>query len=144
AHLRGGSHGQNAAPGAEGEGHMRRFASEDLSTLNAWRAGHRLRPLRRKELPEFGLIVDGAAIGFLLRTEWPELAMLDAFITCPEARRRRRHAAIKQITRALCEEAQRRGVARLVSFTESRGIATVAQGLGFQVGGNFQAVQKEL
>lgn len=122
----------------------RQFLLTDLSTINAWRAGHGLPGVSRADLPKTGFIVDGAAAGFLVRTESKTLALLDSFVSCPTAPLRARHAAVKELTHALTAEAQSQGIETLGALTQSSGIVKVGALLGFRSGGVFQAIGKSI
>ncbi len=84
---------------------MRTFESKDIETAKDWmrRRGHNLPG--NFSFPKTGLIEDGTACGFLIRTEMPT-AMLDFFISNPLAERRVRLHALSQIAEALLNQAR--------------------------------------
>jgi len=111
---------------------MTPFTRDSLSTVNSWRAARGMRPLRPDALPKIGLMVEGLAAGFLFETESPEVAILDSFITNPEAPLRKRYRACQEILAALGKLAAEKGISRLVGFTDSRGVADMAARLGYE------------
>jgi len=103
----------------------------DLVTINRWRAARSMAPLRWEAVPKIGLIVPDLAAGFLFETESPIVAILDSFITNPDAPMRLRYKAVQEILAALGEKAKSLGIERLIGFSESNGIVRLAEGLGY-------------
>jgi len=102
-----------------------------------------VRPLDKAAIPAFGLIEDDKAAGFLVRTEL-NIALLDNFVTNPDAKLRHRHAALKIIAWSLCREAQERGYTVIAATTQSHGIVMIGEALGFKNTGLYCGMQREL
>lgn len=78
---------------------MRPFEREkDLIEVNEWLLKRELKPLQLEELPNYGMIEDGIACGFVVLTD-TQVCFLEAFITNPGAGLMQRDRAITRLVK---------------------------------------------
>jgi hypothetical protein len=123
---------------------MRRFTFKDMDALNRWYSARQLPMVPWRALPELGFIVDDVAAGFLYRTDAPELAFLDGFVTNPAAPLRARRHAVQELVEELCNAAYVHGVGCVAGMTEHRSLARLVQRHGFRPIGLYEMLRKEL
>lgn len=80
--------------------------------------------------PKYGLIVEGVACGFLIKTDTP-IALLDFFFGNPKAKQAEKLKAFKLISQGLIKEAVRDGFSVIQTDTKVLSLKKVANGLGF-------------
>lgn len=122
---------------------MRFFESSDYAQIAGWFRARGMEPPRRGDFPSFGLIEEGIGAGFLMVTDTP-LAIIDFFITNPDAARRRRHAAMDAITEGLLRQAKHLGFRAVKGDSKFVVIKNLAKRCGFQEAGNYSCFIKEL
>lgn len=120
---------------------VRPYEPKDLDTINRWYAAHGKQAVTDDLLPATGVIVDGVAAGFLYSTD-SAIAVLDGFVTCPDAPLRQRFEALLGIIDQLTTTAKENGARRVVGFTRSHGMERLCERLKFACGGDFSLMVK--
>lgn len=111
---------------------MRAFiVSRDLATINNWLKKRGKEPLGEKEVPRFGMIVDGAAVGFLELTDGSS-CFLECFISNPDEDSDERDKAISNISRWLLGVAASAGYKRCLVLSQEKSLIARAIDLGFK------------
>ena len=110
---------------------MRRFSAIDLPEVQGWYALRHLAPPTLDMLPDFGCIEPEVAAGWLYCTD-SSFALLDGYITNPEAFSRDRDAALDVITSELLAEARRAGFRHVLAYTRHGSIGRRAMRHGFR------------
>jgi len=123
---------------------MRLFHSADLREINVWYASRGEYGLTATAVPETGLIEPHIACGFLYRTDAPAIAMLDSFVSNPEAPLRARATSLREIAQRLMELAEVGGVTHIMALCKSRGISRLADRMGLKPIGFYALAGKEL
>lgn len=121
---------------------MRRYAPSDCAEVAGWYEARGERAPPPDTLPTLGLIVPGAAAGWLYRTD-SSVCLLEGFVTNPAAPLRARHRAIGAIIDALIEEAKAEGFRYVVGMARSNGIASVARRRQFKAIGAHVMLTRE-
>lgn len=124
---------------------IRPFRSEDLPELNRWLAARGHPEASLEALPRWGWFAPGVGAMFLLKAE-RGLAIVDDFVTCPEASPEARHAACLELVAAL-EETAKPGPGepptRLVFWTQDTSVIRRAtEQHGFHQVGTFVLLTK--
>lgn len=123
---------------------VRRFRPEHLAELNRWYAARDLPAVMSGVLPHVGYIAPGLAAGFLYRTD-SELALLDGFISNPEAPLLDRGRAISRVLEALVEEVPAgAGVSHLIGLTRVRGMEQLVERAGFSAVGGYRLFTRKV
>jgi hypothetical protein len=122
---------------------VRDFAIADLADVNAWHCAHGRPGMAASHVPQTGRIVPGVAAGFLYVTD-SDVALLEGYVTNPEAPLRERSKAVDEITHALLAEAKDLGMGRVVALCASGGIARRAGKFGLQWRGSVQFLAREV
>jgi hypothetical protein len=115
----------------------------DRAQLDAWYAAHGYSPLRPGELPATGFVVEGAAAGFLYRTD-SDTVILEGFITNPDAPPEVRYQALEQVHAALVAAAQQSGARRILALTADDSLKQRALTHGFTSLGLFELLEHNL
>lgn len=123
---------------------IRLFHQADLESVNRWYAARGDPALPITMLPEIGIIEEDTAAGFLYRTDAPAMAMLDSFVSNPEAPLRARATALREIAQRLIELAGAGGIRHIMALCKSRGIERLASRMGLHPVGMYVVVGKEL
>lgn len=116
---------------------FRRVESGDWLELLSWHEARKRAVLHPQAFPPTGLIAEEGNVA--LAASWLYLtnsasAVVGFTITRPGIPIRLAHRAVHGILEQLVGEAKARGVGLLVFHTSSRGMAKIAQRLGFAVG----------
>lgn len=122
---------------------MRLYEPEDFKQVAGWFRVRGLGELQRNHLPDVGYIEEQVACGFLIQTELP-YAILDFFITNPEAGRRRRYAALDAITSELLRKARFLECKAVRASSQINSIESLAKRHGFRAMGDYALFLKEL
>lgn len=110
---------------------MRPVESIDFAEINSWREMRHVPILDKSIYPENGLIEPDCAAGFLTLTN-SSVALLENFVSNPQASMRDREKAIATIGLALEERAKKNGAKYLVAWTQSEGIAKACLKRGYK------------
>ena len=94
-------------------------------------------------LPPIGLIVPNVAAGWLVQTD-AGLAMLEGYITNPEASSEKRNAALDAITQGLISRAHKLGYTSVVALFTDDGIGSRAGRHGFRDIGSYRMMSREV
>lgn len=84
--------------------------------LRSWLSSHDMKAPEKHLLPDIGLCVDGKAIGFLLTTNSSQ-AYLDTFAADPRIDQSLRDGALRTLTNALIEIAQKKSIKFIQALT---------------------------
>jgi hypothetical protein len=122
---------------------VRVFRPEHLAEVNRWYTARGLPQVPASALPSTGRIVPGVASGFLYRTD-SDLALLEGYVSNPEAPLRARARAFDGIVAALIEEAKAGGARRVVAFCASEGVRRRAARLALEHVGTYSLVAREV
>lgn len=122
---------------------MRRFVQSDLDEINTWYAARGAPSIPLSTLPEVGEIEPGVAAGFLYQTD-STLALVEGYVSNPEAPSDARNAALDGITAALIADAKALGVQQVVALCTDKGIEERAQRHGFKPIGMYAMLAKNL
>lgn len=122
---------------------MRTYRPDDYEELKAWCQDRQMRVPQPDDLPLFGLIEPGVAAGFLVMTD-TRTAILDFFISNPQAHAIRRGRAVDIIILGLMERARYLGVKRLLCDTQIDTIKRKALNLAFEPLGQYSVFCKEI
>lgn len=123
---------------------MRAFLPADLPTVNTWRAARGLPPVPGGTLPSTGYLVEGVAAGFLYLTDAPSVALLDGFVSCPDAPLRARQAALAELVERLLHDAKASGAVHVLGLTSRRSMERLVTRLGFHDAGTYRLMTKEV
>lgn len=123
---------------------VRRFRPEHLAELGRWYVARGLPAPTSGVLPRVGYIVPGLAAGFLYRTD-SEIALLDGFVSNPEAPPLDRGRAISRVLEALIAEVSTgAGVSHLVGLTRVRGMERLVERAGFASGDGYRLFSRKV
>jgi hypothetical protein len=122
---------------------MRQVMDSDFKDINEWRAERKAPILPLSWYPNFGMIVEDVAAGFLTITD-SDVAILEHFVTNPLAYRDDRMRAIHEIATRLEDEARKRDYKHLIALTSSERIVAHALALKFKEIGPLTMLGKEL
>jgi hypothetical protein len=75
---------------------VRRFISSDYNDLVNWWKAQKWTPVPEDHLPEYGLVIDGIAAGFIYRTD-SKFALLEFVIANPNTTKEERSEALDLI-----------------------------------------------
>lgn len=117
--------------------------NEDLEQVNLWLIAHNQIPCEKSDLPGYGVIEDGVAVGFLCQTD-TKTCFIDPMISNKEASSEDRNAALNDIIIKLGELAKTMGYKRLLFMTAERSLQERGSKLGFTVTQNMGFGFKEL
>lgn len=109
---------------------MRKFEEEDYFTIQEWFARRLIKAPLKEMLPPTGLIEDGLAAGFLIKTDTPA-GVLDFFISNPQANRLNRLEAIYDVAQGLIVSAKQAGIKSLICSTRFSNVKQIAIKHGF-------------
>lgn len=116
---------------------VRRTTDDDIVQITEWL---RLRgsPVPKIGFPPFGMIVDGVACGFLIFCDC-DLAMVDFFISNPNASNEDKEIAYDLLYVAVENEAIRRGVKQIAGYSKVPKVLalSIRHGLRFDDGPYF-------
>lgn len=116
---------------------LRLYTSNDFPEVKHWYCLRGEHNAREEHFPPYGYFWPGVAVGFLYSTD-SKLALIEGFITNPEAALRERHKAVLGIAEALVIACKFKKKIPL-AFTESNGIRKIAKRVGLQSAGLFEA-----
>jgi hypothetical protein len=109
----------------------RLFIDSDKAELKEWMKARDMNvDASLESLPALGIIYPGVAAGFLRLCEGG-YALMDGYITNPEASSEDRDTALDAITAALIVTADKRGIKNLIAITKHWTIASRAERHGF-------------
>lgn len=97
---------------------MRMFLKTDLDEINKWRESRKVQILGDESYPPTGLIEPGVAAGFINFTQ-TNVALLENFVSNPEADIKKRELAIMQIVESLEKIAYDAGIPWVLAVTEN-------------------------
>lgn len=109
----------------------REFNISDLSSMNTWLIARNLPQKKIMDLPVYGLIVEGLAVGFLVETD-SCFALLDFFVSNPEADRNDRKVALTMIAAEMVEIAKEKGFETLLTYSKIAATQAIAADVGFK------------
>jgi hypothetical protein len=113
-----------------------------LDAINGWMLARGRGQVPLSMCPQEGRVVPGVAAGFLYQTD-SDTALLDHFVSNPEAPFDERQAAMDTIADALIHRAGELGFHNIVAMTKSAGIRDRALRMGFRDAGNSCILVKE-
>ncbi len=122
---------------------MRRFKESDIKEYMAWLDGREAPLINPAFLPDFGLICEGVACGFLMRGE-KNVAFLEFFASNPEVKRDVRSDAFDEIVVGLVDEAKSRGVRILLASTQHKSIRDLGKRHMFTELGEFTSLTRRI
>lgn len=102
----------------------------DYKTIAHWHESRGMPVPPVDMIPTFGLIEPGVAAGFLMVTDC-NLAIVDFYVTNPEATREARDAALDQVTIDLIKYGNSVGITNFKTDSQVSAIKDRAQRLGF-------------
>lgn len=123
---------------------LRKFnIDRDYETLCQWHEMYGIRPPQPENISKFGVVVEGVAAGFLLKTDTCT-ALLEGFIANPESWDHERDEALDKIAEGLIEEALKQGFKNIVCFTKLPAIVKRAQKFGLKEIGDYKLLSRGL
>jgi hypothetical protein len=122
---------------------MRVFRRDDLEAVNGWFSGHRQPPMVPAALPTLGLIEPGVAAGFLYETD-STMAMVEGYVTNPDAAPADRNAALDEITEALLDCAKDQRFKHVIAICRDDSIEKRAERHGFKLLGRYALMAREV
>lgn len=122
---------------------LRKYSKHDYLTFCEWFFKRQMKPPVAYILPPVGMIVDGVGAGFLIETNC-HVAMLDFFITNPDASAESRHEALEQITSSLIFYAAANDYKFIRADSSIESIQERAIARGFKKSGEYSVFWKEL
>lgn len=122
---------------------MRTYSKHDYSQVCEWYGARHQSPPPIECTPETGVIVDGVAAGFLLKTD-AKVGILEFFITNKDAEKELRHRAMTDIAHALTLTAKNLGLKQIVCNTEFDNVKRLLHLSNFTYYGEFSTFSKEL
>lgn len=121
----------------------RAFAEADYAELARWFKAHRLAVPKLERLAPTGFIVEGVAAGFAYICDG-RIAVLEHFISSPDASAEERDAALDEITERLFAQAQARGCWAAIGTTQLNAMRARAERHGMRDFGQYHYLLKEL
>lgn len=121
----------------------RLVVATDFEEIGSWYRGHNEPPLTIEAAPPTGLIVPGQAAAWLYLTDG-DMALLENYITNPEAPLRERYASLEIITVCLESIAKQKGYKRLAACIKEKGLVRAAERRNFNTYGTFTAMGKDI
>jgi hypothetical protein len=115
---------------------------DHLADVASWYFAHHGSELDLQYLAPVGLIEPGVAAGFLVLTT-AGVAMLDGFVTNPEAPLRARRAGLTGIMERLIAMAAEAGFQRVFGMTTVHGMVALCKRQGFRKAGDFAVLVRE-
>lgn len=131
------------ALGDEVGGLVRQFDHTDLATVNRWYEGHEKPGMPLGALPQYGLIVENVAAGFLFTTDG-DFAIIEAYVANPQSEKTQRSEALDRITAGLVEHARAQGFKSVLALSRHPAIEARAQRLGFSAVGTYRMLSLAL
>ncbi len=120
---------------------MRRFNANDLDTVNSWYMARGMRVMEPDELPAVGFYEPGVAAGFVYQTD-SSIALLEGYVTNPDADPVVRDGALDSITLALMRAARNAGKRHIVGLCQDPHIEARANKHGMASIGTYALVSK--
>jgi hypothetical protein len=99
--------------------------------------------LKGAKFPKVGFIAEGVAAGFLYQTDGG-FALVEGFITNPDAPMRDRMIGLEMVTELLILEAEKLGVKHLVGMTQRKSIGRLGKRHGFRDLGEYRMFAREI
>ena len=121
---------------------VRAYKSDDFGTVQTWLAKRKLTAPSPELLSEIGFITN-ECVGFLYLTN-SGMAILDSYVSDPEASKAARAEAFTEITKRLISAAEAHGVIMLKADTQFKSILALCQQFEFQETGHYTSFQKRL
>ena len=97
--------------------YMRPVQESDFATIMDWAHARNMEAIPRTQLPQFGLIVPGIAVCFLVQTD-STIALIEGFIANKSASRASMLQAMEAIHHGLLDKARQEGYEKVFIFTE--------------------------
>lgn len=124
---------------------LKRTEIFDFNDIVSWYVARRLPAPEHWHFSTLGWIVPGVAAGFLYVTN-SGIALVDGFITNPEASSSDRIKALKAVSNALLATAyaDKDNIKKIVCHTSNQTTKALASELGFEITGDYSCVTKKL
>lgn len=122
---------------------MRKYDVKDLDHINAWNSERKDPLFTPGDLPKNGMIEPDVAAGFLFKTD-SEIAILENFVSNPNATPFDVSKAIDKIVEELEQTAKAFGYFKLAAFTHVRSIGSRLERLGFKPRGEWSGYAREV
>ncbi len=122
---------------------MRKFSESDYQQVHEWFQRRNMKTPSVSMLPKTGFIIDGIAVGFLIKTD-TEVGILDFFCSNPLVDTLNRLEALDEIAFGLSLHAKQCGIKQLICTTRFENIKQIASKQGFHYAGDFSTFFKEL
>lgn len=122
---------------------VRVLEKSDLDTLNEWLLSRGLSTLTWEKLPKCGVIMDGVAAGFLIKTDF-DTAYIDFLISNPDTGREQRARGIDEVVWNLQQMAKDQGYKKIQATTQIQAVRARIKKEGGQYLGEFSSFVKEL
>ena len=122
---------------------IRGFEKEDFDEINGWRKSRHVAVVPYDFYPRNGLIDPNVAAGFLILTN-TGVALLDHFVTNPEAHQKDRRRSILAIAIELEAVAKQMGYRYVLALTKHKGIGHTCIEDGFESLGDCMMFGKEI
>lgn len=122
---------------------MRRYEESDYFEITSWISKRGMTLASKMDVPEVGYIEPGVACGFIIQTD-TRTAIIDFFISNPDAARRKRSNALYSILSELIKHARWLNYKKLNASIRVEASKELAKNLGFREVGEHSEFAKEL
>ncbi len=122
---------------------IRSFNPLDLDEMNRWYDLRGEPSIKIEMIPRLGFLVPGVAAGFLYQTD-SSMALVEGFVSNPEALLWKRAKALHMILEALTSAAQGFGFKLVVGSSKRTGPVSLTLRQGFRRIGSYEMVVKEV
>lgn len=122
---------------------MRLYEPSDYPIVKEWIEMRGFPTPLPSDLPEIGFIEDFVAAGFLIQTD-TSTAIIDFYVTNPEASPIKRAYALNKLTECLIQDAKSRGYKKVRCSTRVVSISKLAKFHGFKSVGTFESLFLEV
>ena len=117
---------------------LRRYTDDDYAECCRWWKAHKWPPMPKQFLPPVGFIVPGKAVGFLYEIKDVNVGMPEFIVSCPENTIQESGTSIRMVMGALVNHAREIGLVGLQAFIKTRGLQSVYEEVGFQLGDDMK------
>ena len=114
-----------------------------MEIINEWALKRDSSPFLIHDLPEYGLIHEDVAAGFLYKTD-SFVALLENFISNPNISFERRESILKRIAIELMQKAKDLGFTKIYAITDKNQIKKYCNELEFKHIGHYEIFGKEI